>query len=108
MLSKHKIEDSGDTDLLPGGPYGKFEIKEATEAEAAGGEPLQGQQDSARYNEGVPGYQLIPLSILPGDHQSPDDAAIKGKNDRLVGLKENIIFRLILLNRNEEIQEYRT
>ena len=29
MLSKFKIDESGDTDLLPGGLYSKFEIEEA-------------------------------------------------------------------------------
>ena len=40
MLSKYKIEDAGDTDLLPGGLYGKFEIEEANaKALEEGGEP---------------------------------------------------------------------
>jgi DNA-directed RNA polymerase subunit beta' len=40
MLSKRKIEDAGDTDLLPGGLYSVFEIQDANEkAEEEGGEP---------------------------------------------------------------------
>ena len=40
MLSKLKINDPGDTDLLPGGQYSKVEIEEANEAVVAeGGRP---------------------------------------------------------------------
>ena len=43
MLSKFKIEDAGDTDLILGGLYNKFEIMEANErAEAIGGQPAKG------------------------------------------------------------------
>ena len=44
MLSKLKINDPGDTDLLPGGQYSKVEIEEANEAVVAeGGETCRGR-----------------------------------------------------------------
>lgn len=37
MLSKYKIEEAGDTSLLPGGLYSKFELEDANKlAEEAG------------------------------------------------------------------------
>lgn len=93
MLSKYKIEDSGDTELLPGGLYGKFEIEEANAAaEAAGGEPCKVN----RVLLGITKASLATNSFLSAASFQETtrvltDAAIKGKNDRLVGLKENIM-----------------
>ena len=93
MLSKYKIEDSGDTDLLPGGLYGKFEIEEANEkAEAEGGEPCTAK----RILLGITKASLATNSFLSAASFQETtrvltDAAIKGKNDKLLGLKENVI-----------------
>ena len=93
MLSKYKIEDSGDTDLLPGGLYGKYEIEEANEAAvAAGGEPCVAN----RVLLGITKASLATNSFLSAASFQETtrvltDAAIKGKNDKLVGLKENIM-----------------
>ena len=93
MLSKFKIEDAGDTDLLPGGLYSKFEIKEANEAALeAGGEPAKGKQMLL----GITKASLATNSFLSAASFQETtrvltDAAIKGKNDKLMGLKENVI-----------------
>lgn len=93
MLSKMKIEDPGDTDLLPGGMYGKFEIEEANEkAEAEGGAPATGKQMLL----GITKASLATNSFLSAASFQETtrvltDAAIKGKNDKLQGLKENVI-----------------
>ena len=93
MLSKYKIEDSGDTVLLPGGLYGKYEIEEANEAAvAAGGEPCVAN----RVLLGITKASLATNSFLSAASFQETtrvltDAAIKGKNDKLVGLKENIM-----------------
>lgn len=93
MLSKFKIEDAGDTDLLPGGLYGKFEIKEANEAVLeAGGEPAKAKQMLL----GITKASLATNSFLSAASFQETtrvltDAAIKGKNDKLMGLKENVI-----------------
>ena len=93
MLSKFKIEDAGDTDLLPGGLYGKFEIQEANEkAIAEGGQPCVANTILL----GITKASLATNSFLSAASFQETtrvltDAAIKGKNDRLIGLKENIM-----------------
>ena len=93
MLSKFKIEDAGDTDLLPGGLYGKFEIEEANaRAEEEGGEPCVAN----RILLGITKASLATNSFLSAASFQETtrvltDAAIKGKNDKLLGLKENIM-----------------
>ena len=93
MLSKYKIEDAGDTDLLPGGLYGKFEIEEANaRAAEEGGEPCLAN----RIILGITKASLATSSFLSAASFQETtrvltDAAIKGKNDRLLGLKENIM-----------------
>ena len=93
MLSKYKIEDAGDTDLLPGGLYGKFEIEEANaKAVEEGGEPCVAK----RILLGITKASLATNSFLSAASFQETtrvltDAAIKGKNDKLLGLKENVI-----------------
>ena len=93
MLSKYKIEDDGDTDLLPGGLYGKFEIEEANaKALEEGGEPCVPK----RILLGITKASLATNSFLSAASFQETtrvltDAAIKGKNDKLLGLKENVI-----------------
>ena len=93
MLSKFKIEDAGDTDLLPGGLYGKFEIEEANaRAEEESGEPCVAN----RILLGITKASLATNSFLSAASFQETtrvltDAAIKGKNDKLLGLKENIM-----------------
>ena len=93
MLSKYKIEDAGDTDLLPGALYGKFEVEEANQkAISEGGQPC----DAKRTLLGITKASLATNSFLSAASFQETtkvltDAAIKGKNDRLVGLKENVI-----------------
>ena len=93
MLSKYKIEDAGDTDLLPGGLYGKFEIEEANQrAVEEGGEPCVAK----RILLGITKASLATNSFLSAASFQETtrvltDAAIKGKNDKLLGLKENVI-----------------
>ena len=93
MLSKYKIEDAGDTDLLPGGLYGKFEIEEANaKALEEGGELCVPK----RILLGITKASLATNSFLSAASFQETtrvltDAAIKGKNDKLLGLKENVI-----------------
>ena len=93
MLSKMKVNDPGDTGLLPGGQYSKFEIDEANEAAIAnGGQPA----DAERLLLGITKASLATNSFLSAASFQETtrvltDAAIKGKNDKLQGLKENVI-----------------
>ncbi len=93
MLSKLRIEEAGDTDLLPGSLYGKFEIEEANaKAEAEGGEPAKAKEVLL----GITKASLATSSFLSAASFQETtrvltDAAIKGKSDYLLGLKENVI-----------------
>ena len=93
MLSKLKINDPGDTDLLPGGQYSKVEIEEANEAVVAeGGRPAEAEHILL----GITKASLTTNSFLSAASFQETtrvltDAAIKGKNDTLQGLKENVI-----------------
>ena len=93
MLSKFKIEDPGDTDLLPGSMYTRLELAEAnSNAEAEGKAPASGK----RVLLGITKASLATNSFLSAASFQETtrvltDAAIKGKNDKLLGLKENVI-----------------
>jgi DNA-directed RNA polymerase subunit beta' len=93
MLSKYKIEESGDTDLLPGGLYSQFELEAANLlVEAADKEPAKAK----RVLLGITKASLATNSFLSAASFQETtrvltDAAIKGKTDYLLGLKENVI-----------------
>ena len=93
MLSRVKVEDMGDTDLLPGSLENVFELtKINNEATKAGLEP-------ATYSETLLGITKASLAtdsfLSAASFQETTrvltDAAIKGKEDHLIGLKENVI-----------------
>ncbi|MDD6154669.1 MAG: DNA-directed RNA polymerase subunit beta' [Eubacteriales bacterium] len=93
MLSKYIVEDPGDTDLLPGGQYSRPDIEDAdAAAEAKGGQPAT----CKRQLLGITKASLATDSFLSAASFQETtrvltDAAIKGKTDRLQGLKENVI-----------------
>jgi DNA-directed RNA polymerase subunit beta' len=93
MLSKVKIKNPGDTELLPGTlvSYDEF-IKVNEEAEAKGIEQAKGD----RVLLGITKASLATESFLSSASFQETtrvltDAAIKGKTDYLQGLKENVI-----------------
>lgn len=93
MLSKIRIEEAGDTNLLPGALYSKTELEDANEIIlGTGGEPAIGR----RVLLGITKASLATNSFLSAASFQETtrvltDAAIKGKNDKLLGLKENVI-----------------
>jgi DNA-directed RNA polymerase subunit beta' len=93
MLSKYKVERSGDTSLLPGGQYSRRDIEAANAAvEAEGGEPVT----ASRQLLGITKAALATSSFLSAASFQETtrvltDASIKGKTDRLEGLKENVM-----------------
>ncbi len=93
MLRKVKIEDSNDTDFLPGGLVDALEFQAVNEEIlAAGGE---GATASAVLL-GITKASLATDSFLSAASFQETtrvltDAAIKGKEDPLIGLKENVI-----------------
>jgi DNA-directed RNA polymerase subunit beta' len=92
MLSKFKIEDAGDTALLPGGLYSKFELEAANNALEEGQSKAIGNRELL----GITKASLATTSFLSAASFQETtrvltDAAIKGKTDHLMGLKENVI-----------------
>ena len=93
MLSKYKIDDPGDTDLLPGSMYSRQELADANDlVEEEGKNPASG----IRTLLGITKASLATNSFLSAASFQETtrvltDAAIKGKNDKLLGLKENVI-----------------
>ena len=93
MTRKIKITDSGDTDLLPGTMIDIFDFDEANEkVREFGGEEAKGEQALL----GITKAALATDSFLSAASFQETtrvltDAAIKGKIDPLVGLKENVI-----------------
>ncbi len=93
MLSKYKIEESGDTTLLPGGLYSYHELEDANNlAVSKDVEPAVGK----RVLLGITKASLATNSFLSAASFQETtrvltDAAIKGKTDNLMGLKENVI-----------------
>ena len=92
MLCKFKIEDPGDTDLLPGGLYTRFEIEDANAALEEG----QAEAHGERQLMGITKASLATNSFLSAASFQETtkvltDAAIKGKTDVLSGMKENVI-----------------
>lgn len=93
MLRKVKIEDPGDTELLPGGLIDIFDFEEENAAAIAMG----GQPSTARpVLLGITKASLATDSFLSAASFQETtrvltEAAIKGKLDPLLGLKENVI-----------------
>ncbi|NLH02444.1 MAG: DNA-directed RNA polymerase subunit beta', partial [Clostridiales bacterium] len=93
MLSKVKIEEPGDTDFLPGSLVSLAEFEDTnSEVEKSGGKPAIGR----RALLGITKASLATDSFLSAASFQETtrvltDAAIKGKEDNLLGLKENVI-----------------
>jgi DNA-directed RNA polymerase subunit beta' len=93
MIAKVKIEDSGDTELLPGGLINLYDFQEDNNrTEENGGKPAVGR----RVLLGITKASLATESFLSAASFQETtrvltEAAIKGKEDHLIGLKENVI-----------------
>lgn len=93
MLRKVKIEDPGDTNLLPGGQVDVFDYESENErVRAEGGQEASGKTVLL----GITKASLATDSFLSAASFQETtrvltDAAIKGKVDPLLGLKENVI-----------------
>ncbi|WP_018590909.1 DNA-directed RNA polymerase subunit beta' [Terrisporobacter glycolicus] len=93
MLSKVKVEDPGDTDLLPGGYEDVLTFEKCNdEAIASGLRPATAK----RVLLGITKASLATESFLSAASFQETtrvltEAAIKGKEDHLIGLKENVI-----------------
>jgi len=93
MLRKIKVEDSGDTTMLPGSLVDIFEFEDTNaQVEAEGGQPAVGKPVLL----GITKASLATESFLSAASFQETtrvltEASIKGRVDRLLGLKENVI-----------------
>ncbi|KIR01970.1 DNA-directed RNA polymerase beta' subunit [Lachnospiraceae bacterium TWA4] len=93
MLKKIKIENSGDADVLPGISMDVLEFNEMNEKlEAEGKQPAEGKQIML----GITKASLATNSFLSAASFQETtkvlaDAAINGKVDPLIGIKENVL-----------------
>ena len=99
MTRKLKIEDSGDTELLPGTTVDILEFREENEkidARIAAGEIGLRHAEAAPMLLGITKASLMTESFLSAASFQETtkvltEAAIRGKQDKLLGLKENVI-----------------
>lgn len=93
MLKKVKIEENGDTELLPGSSVDILDFEDVNkEAIAKGLQPAEGKNVLL----GITKASLATESFLSAASFQETtkvltEAAIKGKTDPLIGLKENVI-----------------
>ncbi len=93
MLRKVKVEDAGDTDLITGALVDMFALEEANDrAEEMGFDKAMGTRELL----GITKASLATDSFLSAASFQETtrvltDAAIKGKVDPLIGLKENVM-----------------
>ncbi|MCR4937917.1 MAG: DNA-directed RNA polymerase subunit beta' [Lachnospiraceae bacterium] len=93
MLKKQRIEDAGDSDLLPGSMADRLDIEELNEKLVAEGKRPVVTADVVL---GITKAALATDSFMSAASFQETtkvltDAAIKGKVDHLIGLKENVI-----------------
>ncbi len=93
MLRKVKIDDAGDTNMLPGGLIDIFDFEDENERvkaegmrEAVGKRTLLGITKASLATE-----SFLSAASFQETTRVLTEAAIKGKVDPLVGLKENVI-----------------
>ena len=119
MLKKIRIENNGDTEFLPGTLVDSLEFEDVNEAMVkAGKEPAEGKQVML----GITKASLATNSFMSAASFQETtkvltEAAIKGKIDPLIGLKENVIIGKLIpagtgmkryrnIKINTEVEEY--
>jgi DNA-directed RNA polymerase subunit beta' len=82
MLKKIRIEDNGDTELLPGTMVDFLEYEDINEKMEAEGKDSGGRKTgSAGYYQSFSGNRFLYVSsILPGDNKSPDRSCYQRKS----------------------------
>jgi DNA-directed RNA polymerase subunit beta' len=93
MLQKWEILDSGDTTLLKGENVDKIELEEANEKIVAkGGRPATGEPILLGITKAsLQTRSFISAASFQETTRVLTEAAVQGKRDKLVGLKENVI-----------------
>ena len=110
MLTKVRIESSGDTELVPGELIDKFRYEDINaKVLAEGGEPATAQAvlmgiTRASLNT----YSWLAAASFQETTKVLTEAAVYGKIDKLIGLKENVIIGKLIPARypaSEEVPE---
>ena len=93
MLKKIRIEESGDTEYLPGTMVDVLEYEDLNEAlEAEGKTPAEGSQVMLGITKAALATDsFMSAASFQETTKVLTEAAIKGKVDHLIGLKENVI-----------------
>ncbi|HHV30269.1 DNA-directed RNA polymerase subunit beta' [Acetivibrio mesophilus] len=93
MLRKVKVEDAGDTSLLPGGLVDVFDFEEENaKAVAEGKRPAVAKRTLLGITKAALATEsFLSAASFQETTRVLTEAAIKGKIDPLVGLKENVI-----------------
>ena len=93
MLRKVRIEEPGDTEFLPGSQVSKFEFEDKNEqALAKGGKPALGKPVLLGITKAaLTTDSFISAASFQETTRVLTEAAINGKEDILLGLKENVI-----------------
>ena len=93
MLRKVKIEEANDTDLLPGSLVDVFRFEQAnTKAIEAGGRPATAKRTLLGITKAALATEsFLSAASFQETTRVLTEAAIKGKVDPLLGLKENVI-----------------
>jgi DNA-directed RNA polymerase subunit beta' len=93
MLRKVRVEDPGDTEFLPGSQVNKFVFEEENERViAAGGRPALGKPVLLGITKAaLTTDSFISAASFQETTRVLTEAAINGKEDTLLGLKENVI-----------------
>ena len=111
MLKKIRIEENGDTEFLPGTLVDVLEFEEVNEKlEKEGKTPAEGKQIMLGItNASLATDSFLSAASFQETTKVLTEAAIKGKVDHLVGLKENVIIGKLIpagtgLKRYRDIQ----
>ena len=115
MTRRVRVEDPGDTELLPGTTVDVLELREENEkidARIAAGEITLRHAETAPMLLGITKASLMTESFLSAASFQETtkvltEAAIKGKVDKLLGLKENVIIGK-LIPAGTGLAEYRS
>ena len=93
MLKKVRIEENGDTEFLPGDMVDVLDYEETNKAmEEQGKEPASGKQVLLGITKAsLASDSFLSAASFQETTKVLTDAAIKGKIDHLVGVKENVI-----------------
>jgi DNA-directed RNA polymerase subunit beta' len=93
MMKKVRVDTPGDTDFLPGQLADRFQVERENErVQSEGGEPaVYEQQIMGITKASLATESFLSAASFQETTKVLTDAAIEGKVDRLLGLKENVI-----------------